>query len=421
MERGFSAASTPQAGDPAGGPLRIAVLAHIRHPIAPPFQGGMEAHSWHLVRALEARGHAVTLFASGDSDPSLPLRGVVPVHYDRAFPWHAFHGTDILNLHVDTAFAAAMDALPRGGFDVVHNNTLHRYPPRLARRDRIAMVTSLHVPPFTILHRAVQESAAPWSHFTVTSERQRGAWWPEGAPNEAHVVHNGIDPELWPYRGNAARGGAIWSGRITPNKGTHLAVQAAMIAKVPLDIYGTIEHRDYYDAEVAPHLGEDIRYMGHAEARTLADALGRAAVMLFTPRWDEPFGLAAIEALACGTPVAAVEMGAVREVIGPAGCYAAPDDPHSLAAALREAIRIPRAQARARAVSCFSIDRMIDGYERLYRAAIAGAAHGPAMPDPQFAPRQLGVGSPAEPAPPEAPAISVAPSEAHRRGVSSRH
>lgn len=409
--------------------LRIAVLAHIRHPIAPPFQGGMEAHSWHLVRALQARGHDVTLFAAGDSDPDLPLHPVVQEHYDRAFPWHRFHGTETLNRHVDEAFAGTMEAVLGGGFDVVHNNTLHRYPPRLARARGVPMVTSLHVPPFKILKRAVDDGPAPWSHFTVTSARQHAVWWADGAPAEAHVVHNGIDPALWPYRPEA-QGGAVWSGRITPNKGTHLAVRAARIANVPLELYGTIEHRDYFDKEVAPHLDEKVRYMGHADGATLADALGRAAVMLFTPLWDEPFGLAAIEAMACGTPVAAVEMGAVREVIGAAGSYAPPDDPGALAAAMAAAMRIPRAEVHRRAVDRFSVARMIDRYEALYHRAIAGKSVAPRMPKVDFAPWELAIGVLPDAqtpslgnggVPPSAPgpALSAAPSEAPRPAVSS--
>ena len=67
--------------------LRIAVIGHLRHPITRPFMGGMEAHTWHLVRGMQARGHEVVLFASGDSDPGLPLHPVIPRHYDLDYPW----------------------------------------------------------------------------------------------------------------------------------------------------------------------------------------------------------------------------------------------------------------------------------------------------------------------------------------------
>lgn len=206
--------------------MRIGVLAHIRHPIAPPFMGGMEAHSYHLVKGLQVRGHEVTLIASGDSDAGCALLPMVEEHYDRELPWHRFHGTPVLTGHLDHAHDAIIPALSDGRFDVIHNNGLHRYPPRLARRDRAPMVTSLHVPPFDVLRRSVADSAAPWSHFTTCSAQQQTRWWPEGAPSQSQVVPNGIDLADWPYV-EQGDGTAVWAGRMTPTKGAHLAVQAA--------------------------------------------------------------------------------------------------------------------------------------------------------------------------------------------------
>ena len=369
--------------------MRIAVIGHVRHPIRPPFMGGMEAHSWHLVRGLTRRGHDVTLFASGDSDPAFRIHPVLREHYDRRFPWADHIGSKALNAHVDGGFARAGRDLLEGGFDVVHNNALHRYPPRLARRHRLPMVTSLHVPPFDALDRAVAEGHAPWTRFTVTSARQVESWWPGDVPSGARVVHNGVDLADWPFspRGD---GTVVWSGRITPNKGVHLAVTAARRAGVPLTIYGMIEDRPYFDREVTPYLGRGVTYGGHLAVGELASALGRAGAFLFTPRWDEPFGLAAVEAMATGLPVAATRMGAVEEVIGDqAGRLAEPDDVAGLARALTEALRIDRAVPRARVERHFAIDRMIDGYEALY-GEVRAARHDP-FPDVAFPPIELRV------------------------------
>ena len=356
--------------------MRIALLGHIRHPIAQPFMGGMEAHSWMLADGLRARGHDVTLFASGDSDPRFKISPIVAEHYDRTFPWHDFHGTDALNSHLDAAFAATCDRLVRSDFDVVHNNSLHRFAVRLAQASAVAMVTTLHVPPFIGLARAVRETAAPSSLFTVPSTSQLRAWWPDGAPAEAVIVPNGIDIAQWRYS-SSHDGGAIWFGRITPNKGTHLAAAAATIAGIPLTIYGTIEHRDYFETEVRPLLTEKIKYGGHLDGPDLAEQVRRAAVLLFTPLWDEPFGLAAVEAMACGVPVASLDSGAAREVIGEAGCFADSTDAESLAAALHRAMAVPRPIPRARVERLFTLDRMIDRYEELYgrvRRSIAAPA-----------------------------------------------
>lgn len=367
--------------------MRIAILAHPRHPVGPPFMGGMEAHAWHLTRGLMARGHEVTLFAAGDSDPSLPLRPVGAVHYDADWPGADWHGSDALNAHVDGLWAAALPEIAGGGFDVVHNNTLHRYPPRLARARRAPMVTSLHVPPFDALRRAVRDAEAPWHPVTVASRQQMARWW-DSPPVSARVLHNGIDLAAWPF-GPAGDGGAVWAGRITPNKGTALAAEAARVAGVPLTIFGAIEDRVYFDAEVAPRLGGAIRHGGHLSGAALAAELGRASVLLFTPMWDEPFGLAAIEGMACGLPVAAVDNGAVREVVGPCGAFAPPGDTPALARAIRTAMALPRDAARARVEARFSLARMIDRCEALY--AEASAARDADWPGAAFSTLELAV------------------------------
>jgi glycosyltransferase involved in cell wall biosynthesis len=250
----------------------------------------------------------------------------------------------------------------------VHNNSLHRFPPRFAARHRIPMVTSLHVPPFDVLKRAVADGGAPWSLFTTCSQRQLAAWFDNGEAAFARVVPNGIDLADWPFRPEGD-GAAVWMGRITPTKGTHLAAQAAKIAGIPLRIYGTIEDQGYFDTEIAPLLGERVQYGGHLQGADLTAAIGRASVLLFTPLWDEPFGLAAIEAMACGLPIAAVENGAIREVAGDAALYAGADA-GQLAEALREAIGISRSAARERVEGLFTLGRMLGAYEGLYGRAV---------------------------------------------------
>ena len=368
--------------------MRIALLAHPRHPIRSPFMGGMEAHAWNLAKGLIARGHDVTLFASGDSDPGLPIHAVLPVHYERDWPAGDWHGTDGLNAFTDSLWAAAIPAIRDGGFDVVHNNTVHRFPPRLSCRERLPMVTSLHVPPFETLRRAVHDSVAPWHIVTTTSAQQRGRWW-TSPPATARVVPNGIDPSRWPFAPEGD-GTAVWAGRIHPNKGAGLAAAAARAAGIPLTIYGTIEDPGHFETDVAPHLGCGVTYGGHLGGPDLARALGAASLLLFTPMWDEPFGLAAIEGMACGLPVAAFRNGAVEEVVGPCGTYAEPGDVAGLASALREAMTLDRAASRRRVESLFTLDRMIDAFEDLYvEAAAASAAD---WPEARYTPRELAAG-----------------------------
>lgn len=352
--------------------LRIGVIAHLRHPIAQPFAGGLEAFTHRLCQALHARGHAVTLVATGDSDPALPLLPALPSGYEARFPSAIWHDTPALHAWLDAEWVRIGGLLAALDVDVLHNNSLHPVPLALARDIRRPLVTTLHVPPFHTLREAVREIAAPWMLTALPSAAQVPLWWGE-APATAQVVPNGIDFGEFPYRAEAGDH-AVWAGRIAPNKAPHLAALAAQAADVPLDLHGRVEDDAYFTREVAPLLGHRVRHLGHTPRAALGDAFGRAAVALFTPMWDEPFGLAAAEALACGTPVAAFDRGAAREVIGEAGALAPQGEVAALAEAIRVARRVPRASARARAERLFSEEAMLARYEALYARAIAAAA-----------------------------------------------
>lgn len=351
--------------------LRLAVIAHLRHPIASPFMGGMEAHCHQLVRALVARGHDVTLFASGDSDPALPLVAVTPQHYEAVLPWAHWHGTDRLTAYQDAAFGRAWGAVRAGGFDVVHNNAMHPALHAWAKEDGVPMVTSLHVPPFPGLANAIDRHAAPWLRQTATSHRHLRAWW-SAPPATAGVVHNGIDLARWRFQAEG-NGRAIWCGRVTPNKGTAIALAAARLAGIALDVIGPIDCQTYFDDHVAPLLDRDRIFHGHRGGEALVDAIGAASVMLATPMWDEPFGLAAAEALACGVPIAAIDRGAMREVIGECGALAAAPTAAALAAAIPQALQLSRSSCREHVRRAFSVEEMLGGYEAAYAAARASS------------------------------------------------
>ncbi|MCK2052744.1 glycosyltransferase [Methylobacterium sp. 37f] len=348
--------------------MRIALLAHLRHPVAPPFAGGMEAHAWVLAEGLMARGHEVVLFAAGDSDPRFTIDPVIPLHHERSFPGREHRADSGLVAHVDDGYAAACDRIAAGGFDVLHNNSLSRLPLERRRLAAVPTVTSLHVPPYDALRWFVQDSLVPGHRITVTSEAHGRAWWPDAPPEGVSVLHNGVDPAAWPYR-ERGDGSAVWSGRIAPVKGPHWAVAAAREAGLPLTLFGPIEDRAYWDAQIAPRLGGPVRYGGHLAGDALAREIGRASVFLFTPCWDEPFGLVAIEAMACGVPVAGIACGAAEEVVGEAGCLAPHGDGPALAGAVVAALAIPRMVPHARVLRLFTRDLWLSRCEALYAQA----------------------------------------------------
>lgn len=338
--------------------------------------GGMESHSHGLVRALERRGHAVTLFAAAGSDAAT-VSPICAAPYEEAYPWAKWRGTETLNAYQRGAFTDAWARIRGQGFDVVHNNSLFPDLIDWARRDGVAMVSSQHVPPFARMKEAVTGAFDDdRQQFTVTSQQQFGLW-ADAAPSNLHVVHNGIDLADWPARPSSGDR-LIWFGRIVENKGLREAVQAALRANASMDIVGTIEDEQYYAEHVAPYLSETIRYLGHLSGAALRDAVAAARAAVVTPMWDEPFGLVAAEAMACGVPVIAFDRGALSEVVGDCGVLVPAGDVGALAGAMTADYGRLAPLCRPRIEQRFSMERMIDGYQRCYALAMdAGRASSP--------------------------------------------
>lgn len=351
--------------------MKIAVLAHIRHAIAEPFSGGMEAHCDMLCRGLRAAGHDVDLFAAeGSSDP-----GLVPIcdaPYDEVLPWRVYRGTRELAAYQRDAFERVLSRIGTGEYDVVHNNSLFPEIIEWCANAGIPCVTSQHVPPFGSMFDAVQAgNQYPNIGATVTSRDQLSLWSQKGC-GDLEVVPNGIDTQAWIPTGGVGDY-FTWVGRIVPNKGAGQAVRAARQAGIRLKVFGPVEDASYFADEVEPYLVNGIEFHGHMSGEVLRREVANARGALVTPLWDEPFGLVAAEALSCGTPVAGFDRGALAEVVGDCGHLVQGGDVDALADAIGHIGEIDRTACRRRAVRDLSIQAMIRGYEECYARVIAGA------------------------------------------------
>ncbi|MCS5735218.1 glycosyltransferase [Herbiconiux daphne] len=351
--------------------LRICLIASSRFPVAEPFAGGLEAHTHALAHALRARGHQVTLFAAPGSDPRLAVDTLDVDPFESSDTARADVGASPAEwMQEHHAYLGLMLELARTGasrFDVVHNNSLHHLPVAMSATLGVPMVTTLHTPPTPWLESAMQ--LTPSARFVAVSDFTARQW---SETTRARVILNGVDTERWsPGPGGP---GAVWIGRVVPEKGAHLAIEAARIAGMPLDLAGPVHDLDYFERRIRPRLDSRIRYLGHLSTRELVQHVGRAAVTAVTPLWDEPYGLVAAESMACGTPVAAFERGALGEIVSPSsGRLATPGDPDSLARALVAAAALPRAGVRRHAEEHCSLDAMVDRYELLYDELAAPA------------------------------------------------
>lgn len=190
------------------------------------------------------------------------------------------------------------------------------------------------------LESALRASPAP---VLAAVSRATAEQWSDVA-DVRHVVPNGVDTGAWPLGPGGEH--AVWCGRMVPEKAPHLAIDAARAAGLELRLAGPIVDGAYWQRHVAGRLGDDVRYVGHLGHADLALLIGASRVAVLTPDWEEPFGMAAAEAMATGTPVAA------------------------FARAMRVAAALPRDGVRAFARAHVGIDAMGRRYEGLYAQLI---------------------------------------------------
>jgi glycosyltransferase involved in cell wall biosynthesis len=204
------------------------------------------------------------------------------------------------------------------------------------------------------------------------SDRQR-----ELAPDLNWVgrVHNSLRIDDWPFR--ATKGDyALFLGRYAPYKGAHLALDAAHAVGLPLVLAGKCDEpseKAYFEQYVRPRLTPNDHVFGQADASDKRKLLAGARCVLFPIRWEEPFGMVMIEAMACGTPVVALRGGAVPEVIADGVTGFICDHPDELPAAIEKVGTLDPAACRRHVAAHFGVGPFGSGYERIYREVIAQA------------------------------------------------
>lgn len=348
--------------------MRVGIVASARHPIREPYAGGLERHTHALATGLRARGHDVTIFASGDSDPRMHVEPVCARANGLDLSAAAQQDPSMLSrrfMEEHHAYLTLMLRLAgRTNLDVLQNSSLHHLPVAMADTVPMPMVTTLHTPPTPWIESAVAASPeTSTGAFVAVSDHTAASWTHVPV---SRVIANGIAVHEWPFSADADPDLAVWTGRIVPEKGTHLAIEAAHLAGMRIAVAGPADPR-YLHAEVLPRMEPDDVLLGHLGHADLAAAVGTAAVQLVTPCWDEPFGLIVPEALACGTPVAAFDRGAMGEIIDPAcGRLAPADDVEALAEAARDAAALERRDCRSHVEDHFAIGPMVEQYEQFY-------------------------------------------------------
>lgn len=350
--------------------LRIGLIGGVRFPQRPPFAGGLEAHTWTLAEGLRDRGHAVTVFGA-DAPAGCDVE-VVKIDWepsDAARSDVSSRPVDLVAEHHAYLQILRLLATRRVPVDVVHNNSTHHLPVAMAPLIPVPMVTTLHTPPNPWLESAFALGAGEVGQV-VSVSRTNAAQWAAGTIDE--VIANGVDCSLWRPEPSVRPEGAVWFGRLVPEKAPHLAIDAARRAGVSIALAGPAHDAAYFESQIAPRLGPDVRYVGHLNPAGCVALVARAEVCVVTPMWAEPFGFVVAEALACGTPVAAFANGAVPELVTEeVGRLAPPGDVEALARAIWRARSLDRRACRRHAVELFSLEHMVERYEQAFLRCVA--------------------------------------------------
>ena len=344
-------------------PLRIAHVGPVATSIPPPKSGSVEVMTSLLTEGLVACGHDVTLFATGDSTTCARLHAIYPQGYwhdEKMGPWELY---EMLNL------AAAVERAR--DFDIIHYEAAY-YPMALAfaRLSPTPIVQTLH-------HAPTAEETKLWSRypevpFVAISDEQ--ARLLDGTRVVGVVLH-GIDTDAFTFRVEPDDY-LLFLGRFTEGKGVLQAIEVAKRSGMRLIMAAGEEA--YYHEQVAPHVdGERVVYFGEADHAAKVELYGGARALLYPIQAPEPFGLVLAEAMACGTPVAALDKGAVREVVDDGVTGIVFDDLERMVTGLGRVLELDRRAVRDRAVARFGVQRMVDEYVDVYQRLVAAQGGSP--------------------------------------------
>ncbi|WP_414541130.1 glycosyltransferase family 4 protein [Nostoc sp. CCY0012] len=341
--------------------MRIAQIAPLAERVPPTAYGGIELVVGLLTDELVKRGHEVTLFASGDSISLAKLVSVHPraLRLDPDVKEHTIYEMLQLGLVYERAEE----------FDIIHSHVCCSALPyaNLVKTPTIHTLHGIFTPDNEKMFQYAKHQP-----FVSISNAQREM---RLGLNYAATVYNGIDVSSYKFYSQPDNPPYLaFLGRISPEKGTHLAIAIAKRTGWHLKIAGKVDvvDQEYYEQEIQPHIdGKQIEYLGEANHQQKNVLMGGAVATLFPITWREPFGLVMVESMAAGTPVIAMKLGSTVEVISHGKTGFLCENVDDFITALDKVADIDRHECRQHVEKHFSLQNMVDGYEAAYQQIIA--------------------------------------------------
>lgn len=346
-------------------------MAPVARAIPPVRSGSIETVTSALTEGLVARGHDVTLFATGRSRTRAKLHATFDLGYGEHAPMYPWDLCEMMNL------AAALERADQ--FDIIHYQAEY-YPMSLAfsRLCPTTLVHSVHYAPGP--NEIALWSRYPEAPFIAVSREQARLM---AGLTVAGIVYHGTDMSAFVFRPEPDDY-LLFLGRFTEGKGVLQAIEAARRVGLPIRLAAA--ETEFYKEHVAPLVdGTTVIYAGEVDQVEKVALLGGARALIYPVQSAEPFGLVLTEAMACGTPVAALNRGASAEVVDQGVTGLVFDTLDALVDGLPEVLALDRSRVRSTAEDRFGLDRMVDGYLDVYSrlmAARAGRAesNGPTWP-----------------------------------------
>lgn len=337
--------------------MKIALLAPIIERVPPKKYGGTERVIYNLAEELVKKGHDVTLFASGDSLTSAKLVSVYPRSL-REVKIKDLYGPNIL-----TMLNIGLVYQEQDKFDIIHDHIGHLSLPT-ANISKTPVVITMHGP-FTAENKKIFETLN--NPYMVTISKSQTFRMPLGV-NHAGTVYNGLAMENYPFSKNN-EGYLLSVGRISMEKGTHLAIEVAQHLNLPLIIAAKLESTDmqYFNEYIGLSLSDQIRWVGEVDEEERNRLFSKALCSLHPNTWREPFGLTIIEAMACGCPVIGFNEGSIPELIENGKTGYVVNDVEEMIEGVLNINKIDRQECRKHALENFNSKKMADGYEAVYK------------------------------------------------------